>query len=149
MVKQHPILGVSGANTSKEAMSGFALAIGDGVASLGFLFGIITCFTSFIALGLVLKKMFWHDFGLPKNLSWFIACFLPLGLFLAGFKEFIDIIGLVGAFGVGLLGTIVVLIYKEFLKRTKHKKIHSLLWSLPVLMILGIFFEVYYFIFVK
>lgn len=143
------ILGVSGANTSKEAMSGFSLVVGDGVASLGFLFGTITCFTSFIALGLVLKKMFWCDFGLNKNLSWFVACFLPLGLFLIGFKEFIDIIGLVGAFGVGLIGTIVVLIYKKFLKRTKQKKMHLLLWSLPVLMILGVFFETYYFVFVK
>lgn len=143
------IFGTSGFDTSKEAMSGFYQVLGDGIVNLGFIFGMITCFTSFIALGLVLKKMFWYDMGIPKNLSWFIACFLPLGLFLIGFKEFIDIIGLAGAVGVGLAGTVVVLAYKEFLKRTKSQKMHPLLWSLPVLMLLGIAFEFYYFIFVK
>jgi len=142
------IFGTSGFNTSKEAMSGFYQVLGDGIINLGFIFGMITCFTSFIALGLVLKKMFWYDMGIPKNISWFIACFLPLGLFLVGFKEFIDIIGLVGAVGVGLAGTVVVLIYREFLKR-KSQKMHLLLYLLPILLVSGIAFQIFYFVFAK
>ncbi len=142
------IFGATGFNTSKEAMSGFYQVLGNGIINLGFVFGMITCFTSFITLGLVLKKMFWYDMGVSKNVSWLIACFLPLGLFLLGFKEFIDIIGLAGAVGVGLAGTVVVLIYKEFLKR-KSQKMHRLLYLLPVLLVIGIFFEVFYCIFAK
>ncbi|MDP3990833.1 MAG: aromatic amino acid transport family protein [Candidatus Nealsonbacteria bacterium] len=143
------ILGTSGLNTSKEAMAGFYQVLGGGIIVLGFAFGIITCFTSFITLGLVLKKMFCCDLGLPQNLSWFIACFLPLGLFFLGFKEFIDIIGLAGAFGIGVMGIIVVFIYREFLKQTKSKKMNPLLYLLPIFFIMGAFFEVFYYIFAK
>lgn len=142
------IFGTTGGNTSQEAMFGFYQVLGDGVVGLGLLFGIITCFTSFIALGLVLKNILWYDLFIPKNISWFIACFLPLGLFLAGFKNFIEIISLAGGVGVGLVGITVVLIYKEFLKR-KGRKMHPLLYLLPVFLAAGVFFEIFYRVFIS
>lgn len=140
------ILGVSGSQTTKEAMSGFVKVLGDNVVGLGFIFGIITCFTSFITLGLTLKKVFWYDFNMPKHLSWFIACFLPLFLFLAGLREFIDVIGLTGAFALGGDAILTVFIYREFLKKKGFGRMNPLIYSLPVFFILGIIFEVFYFV---
>jgi len=143
------VFGASGINTSKEAISGLSSVLGNNIIKLGFIFGIITCFTSFIALGLTLKKVFWYDFNLSKNLSWFITCFLPLGLFLIGLREFIDVIGLTGAIAIGCEGILIVFLYKEFLKKKLSKKMNPFLYLLPVFFILGVFFEIYYFIFAK
>jgi tyrosine-specific transport protein len=140
------ILGVSGPNTSKEAISGLAFSLGDNVILFGFIFGIITCFTSFITLGLALKKMFWYDFGWPKNFSWFIACSTPLFLFLVGLREYIDVIGLTGAVSIGTLGIIVVFLYREFLKKKLARRMNPCFYILPLFFVLGIAFEIFYFI---
>ncbi|MCK4453897.1 hypothetical protein KAU51_00930 [Candidatus Parcubacteria bacterium] len=143
------IFGTCGVHTSEEAISGFAFTLGDGIIGLGFIFGIIACFTSFLTLGLTLKKVFWYDFGLSKHLSWFIACFLPLVLFLIGIREFIDVIGITGAFALGGEGIIVVFLYKAFLKKKFSKKMNPLLYFLPLFFILGFGLEIFYFIFTK
>jgi len=149
----YTILGASGSHTSKEAISGLAQMLGDNIIKLGFLFGIITCFTSFITLGLTLKKVLWYDFNLSKNFSWFIACFLPLALFLAGLREFIEVIGLTGAVAIGFMGIIIVFIYREFLKTKLKKelspKMNLLFYILPGFFILGIVFEIFYFLLAK
>ena len=139
------ILGACGQGTSKEAMFGFSQALGDGIIGLGFVFGIITCFTSFITLGLTLKKTLWYDFGLPKNFSWLIACFLPLSLYLIGFKEFINVIGVTGALALGIEGIIIVFLYKNFLKKKFSRDINPLLYLFPLFFILGICLEIFYF----
>lgn len=139
------VFGASGPATSKEAISGLAATLGDGVIKLGFLFGFITCFTSFLTLGLTLKKVFWYDFGLPKNLSWFIACFLPLFLFLIGLREFIEVIGFTGAVALGLEGIIIVFLFREFLKKKFSQKMRKVFYILPLFLILGIIFEIFYF----
>ena len=140
------VFGASGPHTSKEAISGLAFTLGDNIIRLGFIFGIITCFTSFITLGLTLKKVFWYDFGLSKNLSWLITCFFPLFLFLIGLREFIDIIGLTGAMAIGCEGILIVFLYKAFLKKKFSQKMNPLFYILPIFFVLGIAFEIFYFI---
>ena len=140
------ILGVTGANTSKEAISGFSNALGNGIVNLGFIFGIIACFTSFITVSLTLKKTLWYDFNIPKNISWFIACFLPLFLFLAGFREFIEIISFTGALSLGAEAIIIIFLYKAFLKKKNLAKPNPLIYCLPIFFILGIIFEIFYFV---
>jgi tyrosine-specific transport protein len=142
------ILGVTGENTSKEAISGFSNTLGNGIVDLGFIFGIIACFTSFITLCLTLKKTLWYDFNIPKNISWFIACFLPLSLFLMGFREFIDVISFTGALALGAEAIIIIFLYKAFLKKKNLGKPNPLIYCLPIFFILGIIFEIWYF-FVK
>lgn len=143
------ILGASGQNTSKEAISGLAYTLGNNIVKLGFIFGIITCFTSFITLGLTFKKVLWYDFKIPKNISWAIACFLPLGLFFVGFREFIDVIGVVGALSIGFEAVLTIFLYKAFLKRKKSGRINPLLYLLTIFFILGIAFQIYYFFFTR
>lgn len=139
------VFGASGENTSKEAISGLSNALGNGIIRLGFIFGVITCFTSFITLGLTFKKILWYDFGLPRRLSWLIACFAPLFLFFLGLKEFIRVISLTGAIALGFEAIITIFLYKAFLKKKLSKTMHPLLYGLPILFIIGICFEIFYF----
>ncbi len=140
------IFGVSGINTSKEALSGFIGQVGNGILRLGFIFGVICCFTSFITLGLTLKKVFWYDFGLSPNVSWFIVSFVPLILFLAGIREFIEIIGFTGALMLGAEGLIIIFLYKKFLSQRFSKKMHPMFYGLAGIFILGIVFEILHFV---
>jgi tyrosine-specific transport protein len=138
------ILGASGESTSKEAIEGFMKSTGGNIVKAGLIFGIVNIFDSFVAIGLILKKILWHDFGLSKNMSWFIACFLPLVLFFIGPKEYISIIGLIGTVLIGTEGMIIVFIYRNFLKSI-GKKINPLIYSLCGIFLLGIIFEAFYF----
>ncbi len=140
------VLGVSGSQTSKEAISGLAEVLGDNVIKLGFIFGIITCFTSFLTLALTLKKVFWYDLGLSKNFSWFLTCFLPLFLFFAGLREFIGIISFTGAITLGIGGMLIIFSYRSFLKKKFSRKMNPTLYLLVGVFILGIIFEIIYFL---
>lgn len=138
-------LGVSGQNTTPDAISGFGKTLGNGIIKLGFIFGLITTFTSFIALGLTLKKIFLHDLNLSKKVSWFIACFCPLLLYFIGFKNFIKVIGLTGAVMLGLEAIIVLLIYKNFIQKRFHRKVGPWIYPLAVLFLIGVFLELFYY----
>lgn len=140
------VLGASGSFTSENAMSGLARILGDKIIGLGFLFGVTTCFTSFLALGLTLKKVFWYDMGLSPFLSWLIACFLPLVLFLLGLRKFIEIIGFTGALTIGAEGIITVFLYKAFLQKKFSRSINPWYYSLVGVFGLGIILTVFYFL---
>ncbi len=138
------ILGASGVNTSEESLSGMVKILGtnSGIIKLGFILGIICCFTSFIALALTLKKVFWYDFGLSKNFSWFLACFPPLILFVLGIQKFIEVINFTGAFAIGSEGIIIVFLYKKFMKKKFGRNINKFYYFLIPIFILGIIFEI-------
>ncbi|MDD3399939.1 MAG: aromatic amino acid transport family protein [Candidatus Paceibacterota bacterium] len=139
------ILGVSGPDTSKEAISGLVQALDNGIIRFGFIFGVITCFTSFITLGLSLKNILHCDFGVNRKLSWLITCSLPLLLFFAGAREFIEVIGLTGAVAVGIMGIIIVFLYKEFILRKFNRKISRFAYLLPAVFVLGVALEIFSF----
>jgi len=107
------VIGLTGSKTSPEAIKGLIGLLGKRVVFVGGLFGFLACLTSFFILGLSLKKTFWYDFKISKNLSWFLVCFVPLMLFILGMRSFIPIIVLLGALLGAVEGTAIVLIYKR------------------------------------
>lgn len=144
------VLGASGPITSEEAISGLEQALGDKIIKLGFIFGVICCFTSFLTLALTLKKVFWYDFGFPKNFAWFLTCFIPLTIFLLGVREFIGVVGFTGAVALGIEGIIIVFLYQGFLKKKSppfQQKVgmNPILYFLVGIFVLGIIFELIYF----
>ncbi len=110
------ILGITGSDTTPDAITGLKDRLGNGVVILALLFGILATFTSFLTGGLTLKKILWYDFKVNKHLSWLIVCFLPLALFLFGLTDFIKIVSISG--GV-LLSTNAVLMILIYLKAKK------------------------------
>ncbi len=141
------IFGASGSYTSREAISGMGKVLGanSNVIKLAFVFGVICCFSSFITLALTLKKVFWYDFGISKNFSWFLTCFFPFILFFLGIQEFIEVISFTGAVAIGSEGIIIVFLYKSFLKKKFKRSVNKAFYLLIPVFIFGIIFEIVHF----
>lgn len=140
------ILGLTGVNTTEMALVGLESHIGPEIANLALILGTLTTFTSYVASGLVLKKVFMYDLKIKKELAWVITCFVPLIFLLAGLNNFIKTISLLGGIGLSIDGIFILLMYKESINREKgtHRKYF---WFSPliVIFILGIIYELVYF----
>ena len=134
------ILGITGPQTTESALTGLRNFLGDGIVSLALFFGVLTTFTSFIALGLTLRKVFWYDLKIEKNFAWLITCFFPLILFLIGVKQFIPVISFVGGVMLGIDGILILLMYRKI----KPKQI--LVYPLFLILFGGIIYEIIYFL---
>jgi len=107
------ILGITGPQIGEGLVPALKATLGESGASLVFLLGILTTFTSFLTLGLTIKKIFWYDLKMNKTLAWAIACFIPLFLFLSGIIEFVQVVFFVGAVMLGIDGILISLMYKK------------------------------------
>ncbi len=134
------ILGITGAQTTESALGGLKIVLGDGIVVLALLFGLLTTFTSFITIGLTMKKVFWYDLGLNRNLSFAITCFVPLFLYMAGLKSFIAVIGVVGGIMLAVDGILILLMYNKI--RPDRKPIT---YPLILVFLAGIVYSIVYF----
>ncbi len=105
------VVGVNGLNTTEVATIGLGQAVGPHMIILGSLFAIIAMGTSFLTIGLALRRVYEWDFKLHKLIAWGLALGVPLGLYLIGARDFIKTLGLAGALGGGLEGILFVLIF--------------------------------------
>ena len=137
------ILGVSGQQTTPDAISGFAAIVGDQTVKLGFIFGFLAVFTSFIGLGLTLKKIFQFDLKLTEKASWAAACFPPVLFYLIGINNFVQIISLTGAITLGLEAVIVILIYKNFLQKRFQLKAPFWIYPLACVFLIGMALQIF------
>lgn len=135
------VVGICGFETTDNAILGLKRVLGKRAIIPILFLGILTTFTSFITLGLTLKKIFWYDLGIKKKKAWGIACFLPMILFLIGFREFISVISFVGGVMLGIDSIIIILMYQKIKPRKKFL-------VLPLFLILlgGVIYEIIHFI---
>ncbi len=105
------VVGVTGRNTTEDALTGLNVAIGNGIVIFGLIFGVIAIVTSYLIIGINLKEIFWYDYGLSKKKSWAITCFVPFAIFVLGMRDFIAIISIAGSIAGGLTGILVVALY--------------------------------------
>ncbi len=131
------VVGISGSQTSEDAISGLKGFISDKILSLGLFLGIVTTFTSFIALGLTIKKVFAYDFKIKPFMAFILSVSIPLILFLLGFQDFLKTISLVGGVMLGVEGTLILLMYK---KVKPEKRI--LIYPLILVFLGGILYEI-------
>jgi len=134
------ILGITGAETTESTLIGLRDFLGAWIVFPMLLFGVLTTFTSFIALGLTLQKVFWYDLKIEKNLSFAITCFLPLILFLIGIKHFIPVITFVGGVMLGIDGILILLMYQKIKPGRTF-----LIYPLVLIFLVGIIYEIIYF----
>jgi amino acid permease len=139
------VLGACGKATPPNSLIGFSQKIGGTIVTIGLIFGLITTFTSYIALGLTLKKIFNLDAKISHLNSWLLAVFVPFVLFILGLKNFIDIIGLTGSLLIGGESILILLLYKKF-SFLKKKRFSSFVHYLLLLfIIMGVILEFVYF----
>jgi len=96
------VVGVSGAATTEEALQGLLPFLGKGVVTVGALFGLIAIAASYLVLGNYLKNSLRYDYKVPALVAAGVAVFTPLLLYVIGFREFIQILGVVG----GVVGVV-------------------------------------------
>jgi tyrosine-specific transport protein len=143
------VLGITGKDTSTEGINGLKPFFGEKVIILGSIFGLIATFTSYITFGLTLRKIFNYDFKVSKNLSWFIACFLPLALYFIGMRNFINVLSLTGGILLGIEAIIVFIICIKGEKKCEGQPAYkiwlpnSLKYVMILILLAGIFVEVF------
>jgi len=144
------VVGITGEGTSENAISGLIPYLGQNIVIAGAIFGFLAVITSFLMLGLNLRKMFQLDYKLNKFLAWVLACFVPLIIFLAGFNDFIVVIGLIGAVAGGFEGIMTVLIYIKAKRMGDRQPEYNLklnkifVWGFVLLFALGIIYQFIY-----
>lgn len=120
------VVGVTGSQTTTDAISGLVPRLGEWVVGLGAVFGILAVVTSYIVLGLSLKNIFNQDYKIAGSVSYLLVCLVPLIAYFLGLNNFILIIGLVGAVASGLDGILTVLIYRRAKKLGGRQPEYSL-----------------------
>lgn len=147
LVFSFSVVGITGQDTTVDAISGLVPLLGGSVIKIGALFGFLAVFSSFIVIGLSLKKVFNFDFGLNKHLSWLLVVSVPLALFLVGIQSFIFIIGIIGIVMGGIEGVLLILIYKKADTQGDRRPEYdvfvpkTVLWLLAVIFISGMVYQ--------
>ncbi len=141
------IAAVSGPGTTKDAISGLEPFFGKGAILLGSFFGFIAVFSSFIVLGLSLRKNFQFDYGLNRHLAWLLVCFVPLAFYLLGIKDLLKVMGVVGIVMGGIEGVLLILLYKKADQHGDRQPEYNItvpvwvLWGLMALFIFGMIYQ--------
>ena len=134
------IFGVTGPATTPEAMIGFNQHFGNGIAKLGFIFGLLTTFTSYLTLGITLRKQLTYDLGLRNWLAWLVACLPAYILFLLGLKNFIVIIAFIGSVTMGFDILTIFIVYFAAKIKSQRKPAYSLTINYGLAFILSLIF---------
>ena len=137
------VVGVSGKNTSPETFSGLLSYLDPKIVLLGVLAGVITIADSFLILSLHLRNTLIYDYGFQMIPALFMSWGVPLILFLSGFRQFIDVIGIAGTFIGAIDGILIILIFQKAKVLGNREPEYSLktpsfiTYSLIIIFILG------------
>lgn len=107
------VVGVTGADTTPTAFAGLSAALGPAFQVISALLGSLTIFSIFSMTSLQLQNALAVDMRVPRHVSWALAVLVPGLLYVVGLREFIGIIGFVGAVFSGFLGILVVALYER------------------------------------
>lgn len=146
------IVGISGPQTTPDALIGIRNILDDGVILFSLIFGVLTMITSFLLVAESIRETLWWDFKINKNISWALAVFIPYIFYVLGLKNLINIISFVGGVAGGLSAIIMILIFiklkkgKNKLVLFKYKPKTTIAYLLISFFIGGIIYEIYYFL---
>jgi amino acid permease len=105
------VLGVTGKGTTEETFLGLSRSLGDGVVTLGFIFGFLTVITSYLVSNLSLKDIFWYDYKLGERQAWLLASCIPYLIYLSGLRDFIQVITIAGSITGGFFGILIIILF--------------------------------------
>ncbi len=114
------------------------------------LFALFTMFTSFLAIGIAQKQIFWYDLKFKHFTSWLLTCIpvllITIPIILFQFASFIDIISFSGAVAGGLGGILIILmaIKAKKIGQRKPEFTFPINWFIAALLILLFAFGIIY-----
>ncbi len=115
------VIGVSGKGVTEIATVGLGQALGPKMVLAANLFAFFAMATSFLASGLALKQVYQFDYKIPRLWAWLLTISAPLIIFFIGARDFVQVLNIVGAIGIGIVGTLIILIYFSARKKGKRK----------------------------
>ncbi len=144
------VLGITGLETSQEALYGLSLVMKNGIVQTGLIFGVFAIATSFLMVGINLKEVFWYDYHLSEKKSWALACFVPLIVFILGFRDFITVVSIAGSITGGFAGILIMASFHKAKKNGDFKPAFEI--NIPMMMsffmalilLLGILYQFVY-----
>lgn len=124
------VVGVLGTNTNEIGALGLAQILGEKMLFLGGLFALFTLTTSYLAVGLALKELFWYDYRLRKNTAWLLACFVPFLLFLvvklSGIATFTTVLNITGIITGAIVSSLIMIMVLNAKKKGERKPEYSI-----------------------
>lgn len=137
------VTGIAGTATTADALTGLQRTLGGGVVLLALVFGVLTTFSSYLALGLTLLRTFSVDFHVPMVSAWALTVFVPLALVLVGVSNLLNVLSVTGAVFLGLEGLVVLAMRWSLARRGKETALGLSLGGVAVLLVLGVAGEVF------
>lgn len=105
------VVGVTGTNTTPDALSGLSGIFSNGLIGLVLVIGLLAVITSFIAVAQATKEVFYWDLKIDKRISWVLALLPGYLLYLAGAENLTKVVSFTGAITGGLLGIILIWLF--------------------------------------
>lgn len=140
------VLGVTGIHTTQVVFDGLIPVFGNSFKYIASILGAITVLSIFMMLGIQLQNTLKFDFRFPRVGAWLLTISFPVLLFSFGVKEFVDLVGFVGAVFGGFLGILIVLCYMKLKREPLCREHHCLnlpdgfSWLAILLFVGGIIF---------
>lgn len=141
------VVGATGPLTTPMAFTGLVPVLGPLFGVIGSILAVITVLSINVLIGVQLQNTLRFDLKVPRVTAWLVVASLPVLLFVLGVREFIDVVGFVGALFSGILGILIVLMYERFRCVSGRTRLwFSKRWSLVLLILfsLGIIAELFH-----
>lgn len=113
------IVGVTGANTTGEAVLGLSLVAGHTFAAIGSLLGAVIVFSAFLTVGVSLADTLHFDAQYDYSKAWLVTVIVPIVLFLVGARDVVEVIRISGGILSSLLGILLIVAYER--ARASHE----------------------------
>jgi tyrosine-specific transport protein len=111
------VVGALGTRASEETVRGLGTLDGQSLVIVGSVVGFLAVFTSFIVLQSSFQAMLRLDFGLRPRWAWLSGAAAPFFLYVLGLRDFLAIVGAVGAIAIGIDTALILAMYSRLRKR--------------------------------
>ncbi|RJQ14526.1 hypothetical protein C4553_00415 [Candidatus Parcubacteria bacterium] len=134
------VAGVSGSETTPDALSGLRNFFGAGFVQWVALFGLLAIATSFLVAGVYLKDLLHFDLNFDKKLAGLLVVIVPMIAFGLNIGSFVGIIGFLGAVTVALSSIIIIFIFKTAKNKGDREPEYSIRVPMPFIIFLTTLF---------
>ena len=111
------VVGVTGENTTDDALTGLIAVLGSGAIFVGAIIGYLAVFTSYLSMAADMRNIFSMDYNFPKMPAWIFTVVPSVIIFLLGATQFLEIVGFVGAVGLGISAIFIFIMARKIPKK--------------------------------
>jgi hypothetical protein len=110
---------------------------------LGSAFGLVAILTQFVVIGSNIRDEFIYDFKKQRIVGWTLAIGVPLAAFALGARDFVGIIGFLGATLGSAVGIIIIYMGRKVMgKNAKYAALRRFAVPLMMLFLVGLLAEI-------